>query len=114
MVFRSVYSSLLPAASSRQASAITAFDTVSGLLDLTKTPRPVSGALTGANSEETQASLTMLARLLQQGVVGTETYDVNGRPYTRFIETTIGDRRLNGLKPYRDRSVTSSRLDQRA
>jgi len=96
----------------KSPNAVAALDTVNGLLDLTTTPRPVSSVLDSSDSETGKSSLTLLAKLLQQGVVGTETYDINGRPYTRFIETTIGDDRLNDLKQYRSRTLT--RLDQRA
>lgn len=97
----------------RMTSAINSFDTVSSLLDLTKTPRPITGTLE-SSAGGTVDSLSMLAKLLQQGVVGTETYDVYCRPYTRFVETTLGDRRLNSPNPYRNRRVTGSRLNQTA
>jgi len=36
----------------------------------------------------------MLANMLQRGIVGTETLEVDGQPRTTFITTRLGDPRL--------------------
>jgi hypothetical protein len=51
---------------------------------------------------------------LKAGIVGTETYDRDGRPYTTFITTGMADPELRGLPYYRDRFDTERLLNARA
>lgn len=51
---------------------------------------------------ERDAFLKSLAKLLKQGIVGTETLDVNGRPEKHFVDVEIGNTRLYGRRTWED------------
>ncbi len=71
------------------------FDAVDLALDLShKSPRDLMGAMNKLTPGECQEFLSMLAELLQQGIIGTETLEVNGEPYTCYLPTRMGDTRL--------------------
>jgi len=78
------------------------FDAIDLALDLSHNgPRDLAGAVKKLSSGECEEFLTMLAELLQQGVIGTETLEVNGEPYTCYLPTRLGDPRLMHAKPWR-------------
>lgn len=51
--------------------------------------------------QDRESYLSTLATLLKSGIVGIETLDVNGHPYTRFAELAIGDEQHRGAPQYR-------------
>lgn len=61
------------------------------------------------SAEERDSFLKMLANLLQQGVVGTETLEVNGQPRDTFVSARMADPELAHARPYRP----GTWLDQR-
>lgn len=78
------------------------FDAIDLALDLNHNgPRDLAGAMKKLSAAECEEFLTMLAELLQQGVIGTETLDVNGEPYTCHLPARLGDSRLMHAKPWR-------------
>jgi hypothetical protein len=90
--------------------AITVFDAIHDVLDLSAANRDPFGGY--AQLQETQKTgfLKQLATLLQSGVTGIETREVNGRPYQSFVEIGMGDERLRGARPY----TRNEHLDLRA
>ena len=72
-----------------------------GMLDLTAPRHGAFDAMGSLSPQDRASYLTTLATLLQAGVVGVETLDVNGHPYTRFAELAIGDDRHRGAGQYR-------------
>ena len=64
--------------------------------------------------EDQQNFLKTLATLLKQGVVGTETRRVNGRPYKSFIAVGIADPKLKDAPRYQETPPLRPRLDIRA
>lgn len=89
------------------ADPLAATRAAQGMLDLTA---PRHGAWDTAFSlapQDRKSYLNTLATLLRSGIVGVETLDINGRPYTRFAELAIGDEQHRGAPQYR-------RIDLRA
>ena len=82
------------------------FDAVGVVLDLSSETRDALGAVSGLEGEERNQFLEIIASVLNRGVVGTETLEVNGQPYESFATTRLGDPRLMHAKPY-----YGSRLD---
>lgn len=82
-------------------------ESVNGMLDLTAPRHTAWDNLYGQTPAERSHYLESLATLLKAGIVGVETLDVGGRPYTRFAELAIGDESHRGMPQYR-------RLDLRA
>ncbi len=76
------------------------------VLDLSSDARDIMGTIAALEGEERNQFLDIIAGVLQQGVVGTETLEVNGQPYESFVTTRLGDPRLMHAKPY-----PGSRLD---
>lgn len=71
------------------------------MLDLTAPRHAAWDAAQALTPEDRQSYLSTLATLLQAGIVGIETLNVNGRPYTRFAELAIGDEQHRGAPQYR-------------
>ena len=83
-------------------SAVAAADAVDDVLNLSGAAgRDVIGTFHRLDSGEQQDFLTMLAELLSQGVVGTETLEVNHEPYVSFLPSSIADPRLAHARPWR-------------
>ena len=94
----------------QSGQAVQAIDDV---LDLTQGPRDLIGSLVNLSHEEQEQFLQMLARLLQHGIIGTETLEVDGQPRKTFVSTRIADPQLRHAKPYRNQHRAPSRLDLR-
>lgn len=75
-----------------------AFSKVEKFLDMNNPNRLNINDLNDAEKEE---FLKMLAGAIKEGVVGYEVLEVNGLPEKHFLVNEIGDRRLNGAKPYK-------------
>ena len=91
-----------------------AFQAIEDTFDLTHGNRNLHGNFQRLSPEDQQEYLKMLARLLQHGIVGTETLNVNNQPYTTFATTRLGDPQLRHAPPYRPRAAPSNILDTRA
>jgi len=87
------------------------FDAVGVVLDLSLEGRDLLGAYAQLSAEDRSAFLDIVANLLSQGVVGTETLEVNGEPYTCFITTRLGDPRLMHARLYRGGDAGGQYLD---
>lgn len=72
-----------------------AFAKLDNFLNLGKKDRLDTSDL---NEEEKKEFLKMLAKLLQEGIVGYEILEVNGRPEKHYIVNQIGDERIRGAK----------------
>ncbi len=93
------------------AGAISAVDTI---LDLSGSRNGLIGALGDLSPEEAESLGTLLASLIQQGVVGVETLDVRGERYTSFITNRLAPSDAQHARPYRSGIEPRSRLDLRA
>ncbi len=82
-----------PSAPERYSPSSEVFDAVDTFFDLTRERRNVFGLLEGMNRVDLQEFLRVTAFLLSQGVVGTETYLLDGQPYERFATLAVGDER---------------------
>ena len=79
-----------------------AFAKLDNFLNLGKPDRLDLG---GLNEEEKKEFLKMLAELIQIGVVGFEVIEVNGKPEKHYIVNEIGDRRIYGVKLYKEGDI---------
>jgi len=87
------------------------FDAVDLALDLSHhSPRDLTGAINKLTPAEGQDFLVMLAELLQQGVIGSETLEVNGEPYTCYLPTRLGDARLMHARAWQGNSTHTLNL----
>lgn len=71
------------------------------VFDLTRENRNIIESYNEMTVEEQTRFLNMIAKLLQRGFVGTETYDVGGRPLNTLVESRIVEPGLRNLPPYR-------------
>lgn len=76
------------------------FSKLDSFLNLGKPDRLDIGDL---NPKEKEEFLKMLAVLMQEGVVGYEIREVDGKPEKHYIVNQIGDERLYGTKLYKKR-----------
>lgn len=74
------------------------FDKVDNILNLGENRKL---DLSDLNSEEKEQFFKILEKLFQNGIIGYEVLEVNGRPEKHFIENQIGDERLYGKKLYK-------------
>jgi len=81
---------------------------VDAIFDLTGPRRFPSETL---SPEEQGEALAITANLLQQGIVGVETVEVDGRPVETFAVTRLGSETLRNAAAYRE---TGNRFDARA
>ena len=102
-----------PPFSSGVARSAAAIGAVDAFFDLSAGRRGLFGTIDGLHGEELDSFLKMTANLLQAGIVGIETLDIDGRPYQSFISTRAAAPELRGIPPYIDRRPTDSRLDIR-
>ncbi len=103
-----------PAAAFTGASGPAAVsDAVEDTLDLSRQSRAFFGGPSVITPDDFESFLQQLATLLRNGIVGTETRELDGRPVERFVTTAIGDPSLRGLAPYRG-PVSGAGLDLRA
>ena len=79
------------------------------LLDLSRGARDLLGAVFGLPAEDLQAFLKLSTDLLKQGVVGSETLKVRGRPYKSFVPSQIADPYLYDAPLYHDRPPSVAR-----
>jgi hypothetical protein len=89
------------------------FSAVDVALDLTPGPRDLLGVIQGLDETGLSQFGTLLAHLLQQGIVGIETLDDHGRPYRSFITTRIAAPHLRDARYYREQPTTLPRLNTR-
>lgn len=85
------------------------FDAVGVVLDLSMGNRDVLGAYDRLNKSEQRQFLDIIASVLDQGVVGTETLEVRGEAQRVFVSTRLGDAQLRHARPY----PASSHIDLR-
>lgn len=97
-----------PALPPAQPSAIAAVEDV---LDLSSGSRNIIGNYRALSPEEQVNFLETLATLLKQGVIGTETKEVNGRPYQSFVSIGFADPVVRDAPTYRDNDTIRPRLD---
>ncbi len=90
------------------------FDALDTVLDLSSQGRDLLAAYSSLSSADQEAFTQTLSSLLSQGVVGTETLEVRGEPYTSFATTRIGDEDLRGARPYPQQTGITPRLDVQA
>jgi hypothetical protein len=92
-------------------SATTAVKAIDDVLDLSQGGRDIGGLFQKLGAPEQDEFLKMLVRLLQHGIVGTETLEVNGQPHETFVTTRIADPELRHARPYRNTQRPTSTLD---
>jgi len=88
-----------------------AFGAVDAVFDLSGRRGDLFGRYAALGKEDREAFLQITASLLKQGIVGTETLRVDGRPYQTDVTTRLGDERLRRAPAYRD--GTGRNLDLR-
>lgn len=69
-------------------------------LDLSTPVRAGLDAIRNLRPDEQRQYLEILARLLREGIIGTETLEVNGQPYESFASTRFADPRLAQARAY--------------
>lgn len=92
----------------------TIFDAVGVVLDLSLEGRSLLGTYENMNNQDQGAFLDMLSSVLDSGIVGTETLEVNGQAYTTDAASRLGDPRLMHSPPYRGRTAGVPQVDWRA
>jgi len=103
---------LLPSTSSYYTSQHTGYvntpssgpsvpDAITDTLDLSSGARNLPATFNELSPLEQTQYLENLARLLQAGIVGVETVEVNGAPYKSFASTRVADPRIAHAAPYR-------------
>jgi hypothetical protein len=102
-----------PAGQSRD-NPLDSLQAVDAVFDLSRSSGDPLRSIANLDPEALDEFITMTVRLLKAGIVGTETYDRDGRPYTTFITTGMADPELRGLPYYRDRFDTERLLNARA
>lgn len=90
-----------PARPSSTPDTHTVSQAIEDTLDLSDSGRDVLQTLQALDPAERSSYLKHLAHLLQAGVVGTETLEVDGRAYHRFVTTRLADPRLADARSYR-------------
>lgn len=88
--------------SSTIAPGMKGFRAAERIFDLSAGRGRLFDTVDGLDPEELDSFLQMVVRLLQEGIVGIETLDLNGQPYQSFITTRIAAPHLNGARPFRD------------
>ena len=94
--------------------SLDALGAVDAVFDLSRSSGDPLRAISNLDGPALEEFIAMTVRLLKAGIVGTETYDRDGRPYTTFITTGMADPELRGLPYYRDRFDTERLLNARA
>ncbi len=74
---------------------------VDRVFNLTREDRNIIESYNEMTVEEQTRFLGMIAKLLQRGFVGMETYDIGGRPMETFVESRIAEPDLHNYPPYR-------------
>lgn len=92
------------------SDALAVYDGIQDTFNLSGPGRDIFGGYAQLQETQKNGFLNQLASLLHQGVVGTETREVNGRPYQSFVEIGFADERLRGTRTYTRRTP----LDLRA
>ncbi len=59
------------------------------------------------DKDELESTLQTISKMIKKGIVGYEYLDINNKPYKSFITTSIGDQRLAGAKPYREKMISA-------
>ena len=90
-----------------------AFGAVDAVFDLSGRRGDLFGRYAALGKEDRESFLQVTASLLKQGIVGTETLQVNGRPYRSDVTTRLGDERLRRAPIYRSPDGTGRTLDLR-
>ncbi len=110
----SPFNSILRSAGQSRGNPLDSFHAVEAVFDLSRSSGDPLRSIANLDKEALEEFITMTVRLLKAGIVGTETYDRDGRPYTTFITTGMADPELRGLPYYRDRFDTERLLNARA
>jgi len=76
------------------------FQKVDDFLNLGKKERMDISEL---NETEKEEYLRMVSKLADKGVVGYETFEINGQKEKHFLANQIGNKRLYGAKPKQDK-----------
>ena len=87
------------------------FDAIDLVLDLSSEGRGLLEAYSSLGADDQQTFLGMLAELLKQGVIGQETLELGGQPYTTFATTRLGDPKLMHAPAYHGSGDIPARLD---
>ncbi len=96
--------SLWPAQERKQPEQGAVFAAVDRMLDLSRGDsgqENVFDAYSGLNVEERDAFLQTLASLIQRGIVGTELFDIGGKPYQSMVIPRAADDITRGAHYYR-------------
>ena len=97
----------LASLATRYSDAVDSAQLVDNAFDLSRTPGETAALLEGAREAAStpgggSAFLSMLASLIKQGVVGSESLEVRGEQYKSFIESRFaGSNDVRGARPYR-------------
>jgi hypothetical protein len=85
------YTTRHPGNVNRVAAPVSALSAVQDTLDLSAPARDLLGSLQGLEESERSEYLEILARLLAEGIVGTEALVVDERSYSSFASTRAAD-----------------------
>jgi hypothetical protein len=102
-------SATVPLASlaARYSDAVDSAQLVDNVFNLSRTPGETGALLDGAREVASKpgggsAFLSMLATLIKQGVVGSESLEVRGEKYTSFVESRFAaSNDVRDARPYR-------------
>ena len=102
-------SATVPLASlaARYSDAVDSAQLVDNVFNLSRTPGETGALLDGAREAASKpgggsAFLSMLATLIKQGVVGSESLEVRGEKYTSFVESRFAaSNDVRDARPYR-------------
>lgn len=95
-------------------TAASVFEAVQDSLTLDSGARDLWGSVQALDEDGVKEFLSALATLLKEGVVGTETLEVNGEPYQSFVSTRLGSEDLRHARNYRQDPPVRPRLNYQA
>ncbi len=72
-------------------------------MDLSSRRHSPQEILQSLDQEDQNTYVAILSKLLKAGVVGTETLEVRGQPYTSFVSARVGDPDLARANATQDR-----------
>jgi len=84
------------------------FDAVGVVLDLSLEGRDLIGTYASMKPEDRGAFVDMLTTVMDSGVVGNETLEIAGKPYSTDAVTRLGDNGLLHANPYRGRTAQAA------
>jgi hypothetical protein len=95
-------------------SGASVFEAVQDTLAIGSGARDIWGSVQGLDEEGVKEFLSTLAVLLREGVVGTESLEVNGERYESFVSTRLGSEELRHARQYRPDPPLRPRLNYQA